>query len=694
MLELTAPRIAARGGADRVRLVCAAICSLAALASSGAARADEDESKQDSGDTATPMPEPIDVTVRGQRLGAPVSRRDPTAASTVVTGEDLRQPGVTAAGALSRVPGVQVTRSGSGAELATASIRGATSAQTPVYLAGVALNDDVTGTADLSTVPLWMLHRIEVYRGNAPEHADQLGIGGAVFFEPRLPQRSEIGIGQEVGSFGARGTWVAATAASQSSAALVGLRRDASRGDYPFLDDRGTRFTTDDDREVRRENADFTSYDAWAIGRQSMGPSTQITSVVHALDREQGVTGLAVVPARHARARVQRLLGAVSARSSCGDEDACQLELSSAIVRSGSRIADPSRELTLLTTSLHSAGTRFVQHVRVQQRFGQAVKLGVSARRAYEQLGIDRMGGASLRSQRQATRFGLSSTVDGPGELSWIGLLAGELHDTDGSGPAARSQVELSGRLGVRWQPTRAWTVLANAGRYTRVPSLGELYGVSPVVLGNSDLTPERGVSVDAGVRVEPRDGDPRGLSGYGEVFGFARTVDALIAFERSSFGVVRPFNVGSARLIGAEAMAGLLALDVLRSELSVTVLDPRDTSGTSQGANDILPFRSRLIASDIVELFTEPSAHPGGLDRAAVGARVSYRASQYADRAGLVVIEAQTALDLELSSQWLERRLAARVAARNVLDARQFDTVGYPLSGRSLHASVEAWWR
>jgi hypothetical protein len=59
-----------------------------------------------------------------------------------------------------------------------------------------------------------------------------------------------------------------------------------------------------------------------------------------------------------------------------------------------------------------------------------------------------------------------------------------------------------------------------------------------------------------------------------------------------------------------------------------------------------------------------------------------------------LIVIEAQSAVDLELSSQWLDRSLAARVSARNALDARQFDTVGYPLAGRSLHASLEAWWR
>ena len=45
--------------------------------------------------------------------------------------------------------------------------RGATSAQTPIYLAGVRLNDELTGTVDLSSLPLWMLHRIEANRVRA-----------------------------------------------------------------------------------------------------------------------------------------------------------------------------------------------------------------------------------------------------------------------------------------------------------------------------------------------------------------------------------------------------------------------------------------------------------------------------------------------------------------------------------------------
>ncbi|HYQ27172.1 MAG TPA: TonB-dependent receptor plug domain-containing protein, partial [Polyangiaceae bacterium] len=101
-----------------------------------------------------------EIVVTGHKSTRPA--REPTLAATRVDPAELARPGANAAAILSRVPGVQVSETGSSSDLSTASVRGATSAQTPVYLAGVRLNDDLTGTADLSLIPLWMLGRAEV----------------------------------------------------------------------------------------------------------------------------------------------------------------------------------------------------------------------------------------------------------------------------------------------------------------------------------------------------------------------------------------------------------------------------------------------------------------------------------------------------------------------------------------------------
>src|SRR5262245_40523096 len=100
------------------------------------------------------------MSVRGESLATPP--KEPSMAGSVIREERLRAPGLEASDVLRTQPGVAVLDTGGYGSLSTASIRGATAAETPVYLAGVRLNDDVGGTADLSLVPLWMVHRVEI----------------------------------------------------------------------------------------------------------------------------------------------------------------------------------------------------------------------------------------------------------------------------------------------------------------------------------------------------------------------------------------------------------------------------------------------------------------------------------------------------------------------------------------------------
>ncbi len=659
---------------------CAALCVLGAA---GTARAEP------------PAQKPIVVHVSGKRRGPPASRRDPTAASMVLRGQALHEPGASAADVLSQVPGVQIVASGSSSDLATASIRGASSAQTPVYLAGIRLNDDVTGTADLSTVPLWMLDRVEVFRGNAPEDADRLGIGGAIFFEPKLPHRSKLGAGAGAGSFGELSAWLGGAVAAPGAASMVAVRRSFATNDYSYVDDNGTRSTTADDRVVRRPNADATSYDSWAIGRTTLGPGgAEVTTLVNAFDREQGVTGLGLIPALAARAHTRRLLAGINARVPCrarrpGEPASdCRIELTSSAISAGSTLRDPLRELSLPGAQVESRGQRFSQQVRLVSGLGDNVRVSLDAGEEAELLRVDNLGAQGLDAGRQVTRGAGSLAFHALDWLDLYALGALECHSTSGPDGADHCGVlEPSGRVGARILLAPRLFLLANAGRYVRVPTLGELYGTSPQVRGNASLQPELGYGGDLGVRAETSRTAP--LEAWADAFGFARSVSRLIAFRRSGLGYVRPFNVGRARVLGAELAAGADLLHHVQATLALTALDPRDT--TRAEGHNLIPFQSRLATTGFIELYTEPAR--SALDRVGVGARASYRSSRVADPAGLIIIDQQALLDLEASALFFQRRLAARVAVKNVTDAPHFDVVGYPLPGRSVHASVEAWW-
>ena len=634
---------------------------------------------------AEPSSDPdAEILVEGHKSTRP--SREPTLASTRVNATELSRPGATAAAILSHVPGVQVSETGSTADLATASVRGASSAQTPVYLAGIRLNDDLTGTADLSLVPLWMLSRAEIYRGNAPADADRLGIGGAVYFEPRVPQRTRVGAGAEVGSFGQHAGFVGAEVAQGRDAALVAFRASGAKNDYPYLNDAGTTQTSDDHTQSR-PNADYAEREAWAIGRTSLGDhGAHITTVFNAFERDQGVTGLAALPALAARAESARVLAGLSAKLPCGSAEGCELVLTSQAISSRARLTDPRHELGLLVDRLDSLGTRVSESARVSLS-GPVISASFGANAEFESLALD--GGSALRASRStlSARAALSASLGDHIELSSLGLVTCD--NTRGpQQPQDCAALTPEARLGVRLK-WGAFEVRSNLGRYARVPTLGELYGVSALVRGSAALVPEQGVAWDGGARWEAPLGP---VMTYVDSFGFAREVSELIAYRRSSIGAVQPYNVGRARVLGAELEAGAEWPHHARSALSATALDPRDTTPNRHLNNDLVPFQSRFVGSWFVEGFSEPGGHL--VQRVGLDARLNYRGSRLADPAGLIVLPASSELDLGATLLFgANSVLSVRAAVDDVFDARHFDFIGYPVPGRTLHLSVEAWW-
>ncbi|MCB9576117.1 MAG: TonB-dependent receptor [Polyangiaceae bacterium] len=629
-----------------------------------------------------------EVVVHGKRPQPSASRRDATVASTVIPKARLERPGTDSAAVLSEVAGVQVARTGSSSDLSTASLRGATSAETPVYLAGIRINDDLTGTADLSTVPLWMLDRVEVFRGAAPVDADRAGIGGAVFFEPRLPRKTRVGAGAGVGSFGERSAWLGGGVVAPGARAAVALRSFGARNDYEYLDDGGTAAVSSDDREVRRPNADFSAYDAWALGRTELGPGARVTTVLNAFDREQGVTGLGVIPAQHARARVRRVLAGVSTRVPCSTQpgEPCVLSLSTTAIVASHAVRDPARELAIGAPEVVSRGERVSQDVALTQQLSPVVALRVGVGQELERLRI--VERRSLSARRNVSRAATTLSVAPVRSLRLTATGALACHGTRGPDQSDSCGVLTpTGRAGARVELLRGLALLGNVGHGERVPTLGELFGVSAVVLGNPALSPERGEFADVGVRAELRPGETSLL--FADAFGFVRVARELIAYRRSGLGVVRPYNVGRARFVGLELTAGADLFSHLRLSSALTALDPRDTTPGRSTPRDLVPYQSRLVVASRAELYTAL----GFVDRLALGATSRYRSSRVADPAGLIIIAEQHVLDADVTARFWQERIGVALAVNNAFDARHFDAVGLPLPGRSLHASGELWW-
>jgi vitamin B12 transporter len=646
--------------------------------------------------------EPIEIEVQGDAIAVPP--KEPSVAGGVIRRERLDSPGLQAGDALRTQSGVGVFETGGYGSLSTASVRGATSAQTPVYLAGVRLNDDVGGGADLSTIPVWFLNRIEIYRSNAPLAGDQLGIGGAIFFEPRRPQGPEITVGAMAGSFGTRAAWAGAGIGNERVSALVGVQADGAENDYSYLNDGGTRFDRSHDHTSVFSNADMKRLDVWAIGSARLGTRGRADLVVNDSEREQGLQTFALFPTTSARARFARRLTAFTTQVPCAEEG-CTLMTTASVVSTHAGYDDPLREVGLGTNRLDLDATRIEDGLALRWSPFRRLALTPAARAAVDRLTIDGRGSPTANARRVFSRAALQGEWSGFSPVVLRALGSVECHGTslarrlpwsapgDAAGPTQGSpicgQFEPAARAGLEVDSSLV-TLLATIGRYARVPTLSELYGVSGVVRGNTALIPERGLSLEAGARSSRS--LTRALGGLSlDLFAFVRWSNDLISYQRSAIGYVRPFNIGAARVAGLELQGVYQPVSFLMFELAATLLDPREISRV-RPINDLLPYQPQVALSPRVEV----SARFGRAIVNAAKASVSYfyESSRYADRAGLIVVPEQGSLEVAAELRLFAEHLALKGRLANVLGQTRFDLIGYPLPGRAAYLAMETDWR
>src|SRR5208282_1677154 len=126
-----------------------------------------------------------EVTVRGGETGNFSSRSDEhTSAREVTDAASLVEP----------LPGVHVRRYGADDSFTTLSIRGSSSTEVAIVLAGVPLTGGADPTLDLATLPLWPGAVARVHRTFAPASLGPGSLGGTLVLDapsPLLPASTE-----------------------------------------------------------------------------------------------------------------------------------------------------------------------------------------------------------------------------------------------------------------------------------------------------------------------------------------------------------------------------------------------------------------------------------------------------------------------------------------------------------------------
>ena len=626
------------------------------------------------------------LEVQGRRI-TPQGRVDRDAGfASVLDASSWRGQMLDTADVLSRAVGVSVRESGGVGGYATASLRGSTPSQVPIYLDGMLLNGPGRGAVNLADVDLAHLDRIEVYRGSAPLVLGGGSLGGAIHLFSHDGPRSLRGALTR-GSFD---TWNAEGAGAWSlgdwTVALRG-RAVRSENDWDFLDDRRTPYNPDDDVVVGRVNNDARGAGGQLqLSRAWAGGTLRLSELFDV--REQGLPGRGVVQSTTARSRSTthhaRLAWSSRPRAE-GRLREIALHQRSEWQGVTDREGDLSGVARERTDRLHTLGLSMTGAATAWGPSVWNLETRVARLRSVDDALLD---GEGEPQSRWTTALGVQPKWRGLGGRLLVSPGARvEVHEqwwnaSNGLDELPRGDEQRStlwahtAQIGVRYDLLDDVALKANLGLYRRVPTLLELFGDRGTTAANPDLRPEEGVNRDVGlVWSRPVDGVRFAVS------AFSNDAFDLITFERTSPVTARARNLGRAEIKGLEFEGEIARMGPFGLRFALTRLWTEDLTDDAVAGGKALPFRPGI------EFEASPSATFGSLR---VHADLFVMGENYQQSGE--VLEVPSRRLLGFGARWrLDDTWALHARVDNVGDREVHDFLGDPLPGRQVSITLEA---
>lgn len=676
-----------------------------ALAATAARAADEDGA-------------PERIVVRAPRLAPAFEPTlDPVAFGSVIDTTTAPRWVTSLADALDDAVGVRVRRFGGLGEFSSVSVRGFSPGQVQVYLDGVPISRADDETVDLGELPLEAIERVEVYRGTTSLDFAQSSPGGVVNVVPRRPTGERLlAASLGAGSFGTRKATLAAGGEASGWEYLAFGHYLGSENDFRFESDFGTPEQPRDDVRLRRVNADFDGGGLTTRLRRDVTDDFHLLVTTDTFAKEQGLPGRDPVQAAGDRRDVLRQLVSLDGVL---DSEVGRLPVESRgstyFVYRRERVrvpecnpaADPAcgpaaTPRDTLTDSFSTGGQLVTRVLLADWLVPRAlVALGYETFDQRDDTAVSQTTSAGRAPTRSRLRTTLGADVEASawdGRVTVVPAIRWEhvrddfprdprtnpALDVGASGTTSRDV--LAPRIGVRAEPGGGLTLLANAGRWERVPNLRELFGVSGTVVGRPDLDSERARSWDAGARWRPPVRGPLGDAWVEYAYYESRIDDAIVLLP-SSVNVFRPANVAAARLRGHE-VSGAVTVGPVGASVNYTRLEARDLG-------EDLPIYdgNQLPGRPEDEVFARldvgwpaPAGSPLGAGTAFY--ELSYVGPTFLDRANVDRVDARLVhgVGVELA---LPRRVRVGLEVRNLTDDQTRDAADFPLPGRAAFVTV-----
>jgi iron complex outermembrane receptor protein len=647
------------------------------------------------------------------------SPEDPSAFSTVIDAKQYDERFATVEELLSQVPGARVRRTGGMGAQSTISIRGSKSEQVLVLLDGVRLNSSARGAADLSTIPLRQVDRIEVIRGGGAARFGSDAVGGVILITTR--SATDVGLHGDAslsaGEQTLRGGDVALSGAGERGGLLVTYSRLSSENDFEFDWARQpVRGVAPPPQEFTRLNAQFAEDSGLVRGTLYTGASSRLDATVDLYQKRNGQPG----------STVTHLSGSTDEDVSCltGKEDYRRgiarlafaherlaggaFQLGASVRSDDSQLDDPGYGCGFFDRYAEGAS----DHSSWIERESQLESEWAAQPWDFDWVTLDGRIASSLRyttvdssdTERQRRTSVTASLLPElsffDGTLRVFPAIGVDAADTS-SGLARSSQflgfesvdtddsTEWLPAIGAILQLAPGFQLKANWKRVVRRPSFTELFHPDWSYLrGNPALEPEKGWNADVGFELASEGaGFVREI--HVEASLFQRELDQGIEWLLNVNNAYMPMNTEPSRVLGGEISAESrlwrrLALAATYTYSDGRYLRPEPNAVFVSGVRPIYPHvplhavtARASLDLDVVEPWAElrhesEFAYQTGLETLAPATTVV--------DAGLVIRPAK--LD---AFSFLPDTLALSIEASNLGGEQRVDSFNQPLSKETL---------
>lgn len=593
--------------------------------------------------------------------------------------EELQRRDITVADILAHEAGVQSRQTGGFGTFSSLTVRGASAAQTGVYLDGVLLNSGGNAVVDLSMLELLTVDSVDIYRGATPIQLGIGSMGGAVNLKTAttLDDGSSTVALLGIGSFSTQRAQLLHRARHARWDVIGALSFQQSKNDYPFLDSNGSPLNPNDDERQLRNNADVRRVSGMAKAGIQWSPQSRSDLMLLTTSRDLGVPewrnatdNEADLISDNLRLQLNHTIDGIGGWNSRYNvyfhQDDAEFDDRLSQVGLGAQNVESKNET-------HGALT-YWEHVSDARTISFSAEIRQESENANDLLDDT----YNYRAERQTLNASAQNVGYYQGDRLLITTaLSLQSHQDQYKritrlNRSSRRATIFSPSVGARFQSSKSLSFRANLGRYYREPSFSELFVRRGLFRGSNDLNAERGINADLGLSWQVN----KSVAIDSSLFASRR--DELIATVYDARGIGRTINIGQASIIGLEFSANWRLTKSWSLRANATVQ-------SAKGISDFKPFDGKQLPGEAQHAGYVRLQYSDKNFRAYVESDGAW--NRFYDQAN--VLPAKDRWVQNIGVDWTRGRWTLNGALTNITDQNVEDFNGFPRPGQAFTLSL-----